>query len=596
MPPEERRERRFHLVSAVGRLAAGRSTDTAERELATLYQQLAIEYPDTTAQWTARVLPFRSLLLGDSSRALVVLGGAVSVLVVVAWMNVASLLFAWLPTRRQEFLVRLALGASQGRVLRQLLLETLLWAAAGMAGGLVVAKSFLGLFGAVGISAALPYDFKPSVNGRVVAASAALLLIGVGVAGLAPCVLAVRRSRELVPRRAWKSGGLARRITVGTQVALSIVLLSASAGLMIGFRHLASMTPSSPASATFAVEVARSESPRLDDADHRRFFTQLLSALAIRRELGAVAAASYVPPTPPLGNVRFSIVGRTSSTEGQTALVSAVSATAFRLLGISLVRGRLIDQRDGQDAPRVAVISSALARRYWPDEQAIGQQIILVGTERPITIVGVVADVLQPLSKDPRAASVLYLSYQQAPWPFMTVMFTASGDGPAAVAAVRQEVARIDPAQAAGSVRVLSEMRNEWLTQPRLQTTVIALFGSATLLLTLGGLYARVAHDVTVRAREFAIRQALGARPSDVVRTLTVDAVLVTVGGVLAGLALLPATTQALRSLVAEAPSLNPALIAAVAGGLVLTAAASVYWPARRAGLIEPARLLNVDR
>jgi putative ABC transport system permease protein len=375
------------------------------------------------------------------------------------------------------------------------------------------------------------------------------------------------------------------------------VLLSAAAGLLVGFRHLAALAiPVVGASPTLAIEISRSETHQSDDSDSRRFFEGLLTALQQRREVRAIAAASYVPPTRPLGNVRFSIEGRATSTEAQTALASAVSPSAFKLLGIPLVRGRLIEDRDVQNAPYAAVISTTLSRRYWANEDPIGRRIVLVGTDQPVTVVGVVADVRQPLSKDPRAESVLYLSYQQLPWPFMTLIVAPAAESSAAIVAVRQEVARIDSSQAAGSIEVLDDVRTEWLGQPRLQTTVVTLFGLATLLLTLIGLYARVAHGVAVRAREFAIRQALGARPTDVVRRLTLETLVVVAGGILGGLALLPLSTLALRSLVIDAPSLDLRLAASVACLLGLSALVSAYWPARRAGRIDPAVLLKDEQ
>jgi predicted permease len=596
MSADEQRERRFHLVGTIARLRSGGSAVEAESELGTIYRQLETDHPETNAKWSARVLPLRDMLLGDSARALIVLGGAVLVLVVVAWINVASLLLGWLPSRRQEFLVRMALGATTTRVVRQLLLETLLWATAGMAAGLAIATWFVHLFGAVGVSTALPYEFEPSVDGRVIFTTALLLLSSVGATAVGPCVLAVHRSKDLVPRRAWATGGSARRITVAVQVALSIVLLSAAAGLLVGFQRLpAPVTPDIGAGPTLAMEISRSETRESNDSDYRLFFQRLLAALGARGEIRAVAAASYVPPTRPLGNVRFSIEGRATSTEAQTALASAVSASAFRLLGIPLVRGRLLEDRDLPNAPEVAVISAALSHRYWPDDNPIGRRIVLVGIDKPVTVVGVVADVKQPLSKDPRAESVLYLSYQQFPWPFMTLIVAPAAEPGAAVAAVRQEVARLDSSQAAGSIQVLDGLRTEYLGQPRLQTTVVTLFGSATLLLTLVGLYARVAHGVTLRSREFAIRQALGARPRDVVRQLTGDALVVVAVGVLIGLAILPLSTRALRSLVLDAPSLDFGLAAGVACLLGLGALVSAYWPARRAGLVDPAQLLRAE-
>src|SRR5262249_28743836 len=163
------------------------------------------------------------------------------------------------------------------------------------------------------------------------------------------------------------------------------------AGLLVGFRHLAAIAaPAAGARQTLAMEISRPESHESDDADNRRFFEHVLVAVGERREIREVAAASYVPPPRPLGNVRFAIGGRANSTEAQTALASAVSPTAFQLLNVPLVRGRLLEPRDLQNGRSVAVVSTTLSRRYWPNENPIGQRITLVGTDTPITIVGVV--------------------------------------------------------------------------------------------------------------------------------------------------------------------------------------------------------------
>lgn len=595
MSEEERGERRFHLAGVVARLRAGRTVDDAERELRSIYQELETEHPETNTNWSARVQPARDVLLGDSRSALTVLGGAVLVVVIVACINVAGLLLAWLPSRRQELLVRLALGATSGRVVRQLLLETLLWAALGMVGGFAIASWFIQLFGAVGVTTPWPFDFEPRLDARVIATMSMALLIVVVVTAVGPSMIAVHRSKDLVPRRARATGSWRRQLTVGVQVALSIVLLTITAGLLFGFQRLVALAPTA-SEAMMAIEVSLPETG--DDPEglrHRAFFDQLLTALSARSEVQAVGAASYIPPTRPLGNVRFSIEGRETPSDAQTALASAVNASVFRLLGVSLVRGRLIVDSDGQHAPGVAVISSSLARRYWPDEDPIGRRLTLVGQERPITIVGIVGDVRQPISRNPRAESVLYLSHQQFPWPFMTIVVDSRTDSAAAVTAVRQEVARISPGQAVGQVQRLDELRTEWLGQPRLQATVVTVFGIAALLLTLIGLYARVTREVAIRAREFAIRQAIGARPSDIVAAMTRDAALVVIGGGLVGLALLPPCVSALQSLLVEAPPFSLWLGLSVTGLVTMAGLASAYWPARQAGRADPAQRLRAE-
>jgi putative ABC transport system permease protein len=175
----------------------------------------------------------------------------------------------------------------------------------------------------------------------------------------------------------------------------------------------------------------------------------------------------------------------------------------------------------------------------------------------------------------------------QFPWPFMTLIVAPATDASGAVAAIRQETARLDAAQAAGAVCVLDEMRMEWLDQPRLRTAVVTLFGVATLLLTLAGLYARIVHSVKVRSKELAIRQALGARPTDVVRQLTAEAIAIIAVGLIAGIALLPPSSRLLSALIADTAPIDLSLAAGVTSLLAVSALASTYWPARRAGRIN---------
>ena len=594
MSPAEQAERRFHLVSVIARLRPQRSVTDAQQELRNLYRQIETNHPDTTTNWTANALPLRDLIVGDSRRSLLILGAAVLVLIVVASINITGLLFAWLPARRQEFVVRMALGASASRVVGQLLAETLIWAVAGMLGGVALALAFVELFGAVGISTVLEYDFAPRIDVRALLVMTTLLVVNIGITALVPAIVSVRRARDLVPRRARAMRGVGHRAAIAVQVALSVLLLCATAALLTGFGKVSAAASESPRR-SLTVDVSLPANRYRDENSQRQFFDRLLSALAVRPELRAAAATTYIPPARIYGNVRFAIEGRSTPTDTQTALASGVSPGVFSLLGIPLLRGRLIDGRDRTDAPRAGVISAALARRYWPGEDPIGHRISLVGDPAPITIVGIVDNVRQPLSTDPRAESVLYVPFRQLTWPFMSILIVPAADVAPAVAAVREEVRRIDPAQAVGLARPIDEVRNEWLQQPRLQTAMVALFGVSTLLLTLVGLYARVAYAAGLRLREFAIRQALGARPGDVVRLLTGEAVAVVLAGAAIGLALLPAAAPSIRGIVGGAARTDAGLAAGIAGLFCAAAFVSAYWPARRAGHANPAELLRAE-
>ena len=235
MTPSERSERRFHSILGLARLRAGRSPAAAERELATIYSRLEADHPATNREWRARVLDLRTLMLGDANRSLAILGGGVLTVVIVASTNVASLLMAWLPGRRRELFVRLALGATLGRVVRQLVLETLLLGLLGLAGGLIGSQLLLHLFGAMTLSAAWQFDFDPRLDVRVVSMTAVCLLAMVTATAVGPSIAAVHRLRGVVPRHRLFGHRLTARVSVAAQVALSLVILTAAAALVVGF-------------------------------------------------------------------------------------------------------------------------------------------------------------------------------------------------------------------------------------------------------------------------------------------------------------------------------------------------------------------------
>ena len=533
-------------------------------------------------------------MLGDSRQALLILGLAVLALLAVAAVNVVGLLLAWLRNRRQEFMLRVALGASTGRVVRQLLTETLTWAAGGMAGGVLLAVAFVQLFGAVGLSPAFEYDFEPRIDVRVVVAMSLLLAVLVAATTLLPALSSGRRATEIAPRRASSIGTRGQQLAIALQVALSLVLLCTAAALLAGFQRVAALAGPQAAS-RFGVDISLSESRYRDEPSQARFFERLLDALTARQEFAAVAAASYLPPARIYGNYRFEIEGRPTASEARTTLASAASPGLFRMLDISVLRGRAIDERDAARPPRVGVISRALARRYWANDDPIGTRITIAGDTEPITIVGVVEDVRQPLSADPRAESVLYLSYRQVPWPFMTILIEPAGAVAPALAALREEVGRLDPGQAVGVARPIDEIRREWLAQPRLRTRIVTLFGVSALFLTLVGLYARVSYSVACRTRELAIRQAIGARPGDLVRSLAGEALLVVVAGIVVGLTLLPAVNSSVQAIVSGLPPAGLSLTAAVAALFTVLAVGSAYGPARRAVRTNPADALRAE-
>ena len=589
----QRTERRFHEVGTFARLEAGVSAAVASAELANAYAQLATDYPDTTRDWSAKAVPLREAIVAAPQGVTQLLTGAVLTTLSVAVLNIVALLLGWWPRRRAEFMTRRALGAGTLQLARQLTIEGTVMLVVGAVAGLGLARLFINTFGAAVAPSTPWYAIEPALDFRLAAVATGLLGLVVVAALVLPAWRVAARTGDLTPRRA-PAGVVARHAAIMFQVAAAFVLLVTSAALLDSARRLGTFVPAGTAP-RIAVEVSLADTRYPEEGDQRAFFSRLIAAVRALPEVADVGAASYVPPTDALGNVRFDIDGRPDPSDTQTTTASAVDDHAFRLLGVRLIRGRLLDLRDTPQAAPSVVISEALARRYWPDVDPVGTTIRLIGVDAPYTIVGVVGDVRRPLSNDPRAETVMYFAYPQVPWPFMTLVVEPRGDTATAVAGIRRELARIDPDQATGPVRSLSALQSEWLVQPRLQSALVTLFGASTVLLTLAGLFARVTYDVAQRARECAVRQAVGASPGHVTWLLTSRIAASAALGLVIGSATLPALASTVSmvmvdvSLVAWPRVLGVALVVGVA------AAAACVWPTRAVRALNLAQALRAE-
>jgi putative ABC transport system permease protein len=580
MTPDERTERRYHLVSAIGRLRAGRSAAAASAELEARYATLARAHPDTTRDWHAVVRPLREDLLETPASAVPSMAAVVAVTFGIACLNVAALLAAWWSSRGHELVTRLALGATRRGLIRQLIAETVVIAAPGLAGGVLLAAASLHLLASLA-AARGTFDFQPALDGRAMAGGAVLLAVFIAAAAVVPALRAVWSAAFLVAD-VRSTRRLSGRAPMAAQVALALVVTVIAGALVQNVRVLTSLARSD-VRRQLAIEIVLPETRYTTEDLQREFFARLVAALRTRAEIARVAASSYLPPTQALGNMRFAIDGAGEPPDAQTASPAAVDAEAFRALGIGLLSGRLFDARDGAVAPAVCIISAAMARRYWGDADPLGRRLRIAGLERPITIVGIVADVHQPTSTDPRAETILYLPFVQVPWPFMTLMIEpAGGDGPA-LAAVRTELARIDAGIAPGEVTLLDDVRMEWLRAPRLHAIAVSVFGMASLVLTVAGIYARIAYSVSRRRREWAVRSALGATPARLRRTIVSEAAGVTAAGVALGLAALPLLAPLAAGLVYGADLLDWPRALMMAAGVIVAAAIAADAPSRRA-------------
>jgi putative ABC transport system permease protein len=593
LTPEERTERRYHLVSAIGRLRDDRSVAEANAELATQYEALARDHPETTRDWQAAVVTVRDDLARTPAAAVASLSAVVALTFGVSCLNAGVLLAAWWSGRRQELLTRLALGATRRQLVGQLVSESVVVAIAGVAGAIIVARTCLWLLAALIAAPDGAFDFAPRLDVRAALGAAGLFAVFVVATALGPASRVVRSAARIVEdtRSTRRAGG---RTSMAAQVAATLLVAVIGTALVDNVRTLTRLAPTDQRH-QLALEIVLPDSRYADEPSQRAFFERLLTALRAQPDLAAVAASSYVPPTQAPGNLRFTIEGRPVPSDAQSASPAAVDPDAFRAMHVALLRGRLIDERDGPATPDVCVVSAALARRYWGDSDPLGQRLRVVGLDRPLTIVGIVSDVRQPISADPRAEAVLYLPFAQVPWPFMTLMVEPSGDRAAAVAAIARELARIDDGIAPGAVRLLEDVQREWLRGPRLHAAAVAAFGTATLLLTLAGIYARMAYRVAARRREWAVRQALGATPARLRWMAVSEVAVVAAGGALTGLAALPPAATLIAGLVYGADVLDWWRAWLVACGLCLAALAASDGPSRRAARLELAQVLRQE-
>lgn len=584
-------ERRFHEAGVFARLRPGATMAQASAALAREYDTLAQAHPETTREWSAVAQPLREVLVNVPTRAVALLVGAVVATFAVTVANIAGLLAGWWPRRRREFETRRALGAGTLAIVRPLIFEGVGLSLTGMALGLGFAQLFVRAFGTTVAPSTPWFAVEPAIDRRAALAAPALLGVVI-VTGLVMPAWRAAASTALAPRRSRVSG--ATTSTIAVQVATALVLLVSAATLLTAVSRLQALVPQHGVE-RLAIEISLADERYPTDDATRTFFARLIAALKAQPDVAEVGATSYVPPTPALGNMRFTIDGRPSSADERSASPAAVDGAAFRMLGLRVVRGRLFDDRDTGQAPHTVVISESLARRHWGDADPVDSTMRFVGLGAPFTVIGVVSDVRQPLSDDPRAETVLYFDYEQVPWPFMTMLLTPRGAPETAVAALRRVLADLDPDQATGPVQPLVDLQAAWTASPRAQSTLVTLFGLSTLLLTLAGIYARVSYAVTDRRRECAIRAAIGATPWRITWHLTSHVALATLVGLAAGAAMLPIVATALERATVAGSIVDATTIAAGVGLVGLASLAACYLPARLVRVQNLAHVLKAD-
>ena len=585
--------RRSDFLTVIARLAPGVTLGAAQREMTAIMSRLGEQYPQTNARVGAQVTSLREEIVGKVRPALLVFMGAVGLVLLIACANVANLLLARAAAREREIAVRAALGAGHGRIVRQLLTESVALALAGAAIGLVLATWGVGALRRADPSN-LPRIEAIAVDGRVVAFTV-LVSLAVGVLfGLAPALRLARGAiggslrdgaRTLTGGHGLRS---LRGMLVLSEVAVAILLL-AGAGLLIrSFDKLQRVEVGVDPEGVLTAFVVPPQVKYDSLPQVALYFERLLDEVRRTPNVRVAAIGNDVPVSGGASYWSFSVEGRPAPAPGTAQDVQPyiVSPEYFQALGIPLVRGRALAATDRQGAVPVALVNQAMARKFFAGEEVIGKRITFDGTDY-WSIVGVVGDTRQEgLTTDPYPQ--VYVPFAQRPRRGMALILRTAGDPLAAVPALKQVMARVDPEIALSGVASMRQLIDRSIAQPRVNTVLLGAFAGIALLLAAVGIYGVTAYGVAQRTREIGVRMALGARPRDVLGLVVRQGMLPVAVGTVVGLLAALAGTRVMRGLLFGIEATDPLTFTAIPALLALVALAASILPARRAARVDP--------
>ena len=599
-------DRQSHYLLVVARLKPGVSLQEARADLDVVAGRLARAYPSDNADRGVNLMPLAESVTGHARPILFLMLGAVAFFLLIACANVANLLLARGAARQREIAIRVALGASRFRLIRQMLTESALLGVLGGAMGLLLAFWGLRLLAPV-----IPAEFARYIPGweevainRPVLFFTLALSIGTAILfGLAP---ALRFSRpdanEALKEGSRSSGGAAksrlRNSLVISELALSLVLLIGAGLLMKSFVELqhvnTGFNPAQLLTARISLPIAKYPTPQNAGA----FYDQLLERV---KGISGVEAAGLVDLVPLEGENHtqtIRIEGRPEPPPGQEIEPSyrCASSSYFGVMQIPVQQGRVFSADDTPESPLVVIVNQTMARRYWPQGDALGKRIRFVSAEGPIrwrTIVGIIPDVREELDRAPNPE--VFLPLTQVPSYNAVLVLRARVDAASMTAAVRTAVQSLDKNQPIFSVMTMEELRSFALLPQRIPRNLMAIFAGLALLLAATGIYGVISYSVQQQTREIGIRMALGAERRDVLRHILGQGIRLTGIGLAAGLVAGIGVARLLSGILFGVSAVEPAIFSAVALLLGAVALAACIIPARRAMRVDPMVALRYE-
>jgi putative ABC transport system permease protein len=601
--PGQGENRLLRIFRAVATLKPGVSTDQMETELGALTARLRDDHPETNTGFSFRFQSAYEVLVGDVRLGLIILLGAVGLVLLIACANVANLQLARTTAREREIAVRIAIGASKTRIVRQLLTESLLLSTIGGGLGILLAGWGTDLIPILS-AGTIPRVDQIEIDFKVLLFTAGVSLLTGLLFGLAPVTQSLKSSIG----SSLKDGGRGsvgaargRRLRgslIVAEIAVSLVVLIGAGLLLRSFERLMSRDAGfkSEKLLTFNLPL-----PLSVDNDRRTLLlTQTMDRLAELPGVEVVGACTGLPPETPQRVTRYDVEGIPSTEENDTrwAWFMATTPGYFRALGTQLIAGRDFDPRDSKTSAPVSIISAGLARRLFSDDDPIGKRIKLINPEQqPVwrTIVGVVGDIRYTGLSDTGEAFAIYTPFGQTPFLWAYGMVRSIGDPMEIAGSVKKAVSSTDPTMMAARVRPMDEVVSRSVARPRFNALLLTGFATLALILSAIGIYGVIAYSVSQRTHELGVRLALGARQSDIIRLVVRQGFALSLAGVAIGVGAAIGLTRVMENLLYGVTPTDPLTFALISVLLTIIALMASFIPARRAAKVDPMVALRCE-
>jgi putative ABC transport system permease protein len=591
---------RSHFLRPIGLLKPGVTISQAQSELDAIAARLATQFPVTNKGWSVKLQPLQTVLVGNVRPAFMVLIGAVSLVLLIACANIASLLFARNTARQREIAIRTALGAGRSRLLRQLLTESLVLALAGGLVGIFLANAGVELLKQLGPQS-LPRLDEVNVNGAVLAFTFVTAILTAILFGFGPALKASRRDLTQSLKEGGASGDSrskhrAHNALVVAEVALSVVVLIASGLLLNSFYRLMRVHLGFDPANVLTTEVSL-VSPRYDEELKREsFFHALQDRLQSAPGVKCAGFISELPLSGEANDTFFTITEHppANPNDNEDADFRNIDGDYFGAMRIPLLAGRAFERQDSTGSRNVVIINEPFAKKYFPNENPIGKHLKMF-EGKPEFAVREIVGIVGGNKHFALQESLRPEMFKPGSFTRMNIVVRSAGDPAMLTTTVREVLHAIDPDEATSTFRTMDDVISTSASGDRFNTVLLGAFAAIALLLTAAGIFGVLSYLVTQRTREIGLRMALGAQPEDVLRVVVGHGLRLVLLGLCIGVAAALVVTRWMSSVLFDVKPTDPLTFAAV--GVLLTAVAFLasYIPARRAMRVDPMVALRYE-